>query len=149
MKNKSLFLLVAVLFSFLIGCSSQLILKEEIQTIYNNYNTYSINRDFVKLFSMLHKDFTYTDETGKIENRDSFIERVRKALSGSRNVNYGAEILELITEGDKVTAKTIYSVQLEYQYNNEWHSMNEKLNTREIFIKDNGKWLILKSEVLK
>jgi hypothetical protein len=149
MKNKSLFLLVAVLFSFLLGCSSQLILKEEIQTIYNNYNTYSINRDFVKLFSMLHKDFTYTDETGKIENRDSFIERVRKALSVSRNVNYGAEILELRTEGDKVTANTIYSIQLEYQYNNEWHSMNEKLNTREIFIKDNGKWLILKSEVLK
>lgn len=148
MKSK-IYLISLVLFGALFfGCNSKLALKKEIQSVYNDWNTFSKNKDFDNLFAMVHTDFTYTDETGKIENRDKFIERVKFALNNSRNINYEADILELKRDGNKVTSNIIYSVNLEFQQGDKWIPLNKKLKTNEVFIKENKKWLILSSKVL-
>ena len=97
---------------------------------------------------MVHKDFTYTDESGKVNNRDEFVERVRFAITNSRNINYKADILELKRNGNKVISNIIYSVNLEYQQEGKWMPLNKKLKPSEVFIKENNNWLILSSKVL-
>lgn len=148
MRNK-IYPITLVLFgTFLLGCSSKITLKKEIQSAYDNWNTFSKNKDFEHLFAMIHNDFTFTDETGKVEYRDKFIERVRYAITNSRNINYKADILELEKEDNKAITNIIYTIHLEFLQGDKWIPMDQKLKTSEIFIKENNKWLLISSKVL-
>ena len=146
-RNFSLYTL-AIIGMLLWGCSPKLTLKKEIQSVYNNWNSFSKNKDFKNLFALIHTDFTYTDETGKVETRDKFIERVRFAITNSRNIDYKAEILDLKENGIRVISNIIYSINLEFQQGDKWIPMNQKIKTSEIFIKENGNWLLISSKVL-
>lgn len=148
MKSKIYLITLVLLGTFIAGCSSKMTLKKEIQSVYNDWNTFSKNKDFENLFTMIHKEFTYTDETGKVENRDKFIERVRFAITNSRNINYGADIVELKKEGNKAITNIIYTINLEFQQGGQWIPMNQKLKTSEVFIRENNKWLLFSSKVL-
>lgn len=97
---------------------------------------------------MIHKEFTYTDETGKVENRDKFVERVRFAITYSGNINYKADILELKKDGIKAITNIIYTINLEFQQGEKWTPMNQKLKTTEVFIKEDNKWFLLSSKIL-
>jgi len=148
MRSKIHFITLLLFGTFFLGCSSKLTLKKEIQSAYDNWNNFSKNKDFQNLFAMIHKEFTYTDETGKVEYRDKFIERVRYAITNSRNINYKADILELKTEGNKAITNIIYTIHLEFQQGDKWIPMDQKLKTSEIFIKENNRWLLISSKVL-
>ena len=148
MKSKIYLITLVLLGTFFLGCSSKLTLKKEIQSAYNDWNTFSKNKDFENLFAMIHKEFTYTDETGKVENRDKFVERVRFAITNSRNINYKVDILELKKDGNKAITNIIYTINLEFQQGEKWTPMNQKLKTSEVFIKENNKWFLLSSKVL-
>lgn len=148
MRNKFYFFTLLLLGTFFIGCSNKLTLKKEIQSAYDNWNTFSKNKDFENLFAMIHKEFTYTDEIGKVENRDKFVERVGFAITNSRNINYKADILELKKDGNKAITNIIYTINLEFHQGKKWIPMNQKLKTSEVFIKENNKWFLLSSKVL-
>jgi predicted transcriptional regulator len=148
MKSKIYLIILVLVGTFIFGCSSKLTLKKEIQSAYNDWNTFSKNKDFENLFAMIHKEFTYTDETGKVETRDKFVERVRYAITNSRNINYKADILELKKDGSKAITNIIYTINLEFKQGEKWTPMNQQLKTSEVFIKENNKWLLLSSKVL-
>ncbi len=119
------------------------------EATYAKWNALSEQKDVDQLLAMLHPDFQYTDETGRVEAKGAFGARIRQALSASRNIHYGTKIQSPEGHDDEATSQIIYSVQMEYQKGDEWVPVQCQIHSSEKFVRVNGRWMLRSSRVLK
>lgn len=128
--------------------TGELSLKAEIEGAYARWNALTAAGNVEGLIQMLHRDFSYTDAKGVVEQRSAFGDRLREAFSKSRNLRNTAEILKVEGSRKKATAWAIYGVKMEYKQGEAWVPVEYKLKTQDTFIKGRDSWLLLRSKVL-
>ncbi len=149
--GRLLFLVLTIGIGFLqiaIGQPAKQSLQDEIEGVYARWNALTGARDVERLIKMLHRDHAYADETGKLEQRPAFENRLRESFQRSRNLTNSSVILRVEGSRRDATAWTIYGVKMEYQEAGKWVPVEYKLKTQDRFVKERGSWLLLSSKVL-
>ena len=142
-------LTMMVLAALVGACATRTDTRKQIQEIYVHWNDLSQRRDIDGLAAMLHQDFAYTDETGRVEARPAFVDRVKQALAVSRGLRYEVEVKALHEAGDATTAETHYIVHMEFQQDGKWIPVTRDLDLVDTFVRHRGGWLLRSSRVVK
>lgn len=142
-------LAMMVLAALVGACATRVDTRKQIQEIYVRWNDLSQRRDIDGLAAMLHQDFAYTDETGRVEARPAFVDRIKGALAVSRGLRYEVEVQTLHEAGDTATAETHYIVHMEFQQDGKWIPVTRDLDLVDTFVRQRGEWVLRSSRIVK
>lgn len=143
------YLTLTVVVASTAACATRAVTREQIRALYVKWNDLSQRHDIDGIAALLHPDFEYTDEAGRVEPRQAVMDRVQQALAVSRGLRYEVDVRTLHEAGDVATAQTRYVIHMEYQQDGQWVPIVRDLDLVDTFVRQGGGWMLRSSRVVK